>query len=150
MSKWDNRFFDIAKLVASWSKDKSTKVGAVIVNDDRRILGTGYNGFPPGVNDDVVERHERPVKYDFTEHAEPNAIHHSIGDLKGSTIYVTHMPCAGCTRTIITAKISTIKFIEALPHWKKDSGPVMAMLKEVGIDLYQIDTKIETVDDIKW
>ena len=51
MSKWDSRFMDLARLVASWSKDPSTQVGAVIVDQDKRIVSTGVNGFPRCVND---------------------------------------------------------------------------------------------------
>lgn len=63
--KWHYRFMELAKLVATWSKDTSTKTGAVIVGPDKEIRATGYNGFVRGVDDDVFERFERPTKYDF-------------------------------------------------------------------------------------
>ena len=68
--KWHYRFMELAKLVATWSKDTSTKTGAVIVGPDKEIRATGYNGFVRGVDDDVFERFERPTKYDFFEHAD--------------------------------------------------------------------------------
>ena len=74
MEKWNKRFMEVADLqVAQWSKDHSTKVGAVIVKDGV-ILTTGYNGFPRGCNDDLEERHERPEKYQWVIHAETNSI----------------------------------------------------------------------------
>ena len=35
--KWDKRFLELAKLVGSWSKDPSTQVGAVIVDDNKKL-----------------------------------------------------------------------------------------------------------------
>ena len=75
--KWHYRFMELAKLVATWSKDTSTKTGAVIVGPDKEIRATGYNGFVRGVDDDVFERFERPTKYDFFEHAERNAVYNA-------------------------------------------------------------------------
>ncbi len=63
MKKIDLRYLEICDVVASWSRDKSTKVGAVAVGTDGKIRGTGYNGFPRGINDDIDERYERPLKY---------------------------------------------------------------------------------------
>ena len=48
---WDKRFLDLAEYISSWSKDTSSKVGAVIVHN-KRIVSTGYNGFPEGYDDD--------------------------------------------------------------------------------------------------
>ena len=57
--KWHNRFMEMAELVASWSKDTSTKVGAIVVGENREIRSTGYNGVVRGVSDDIPERLER-------------------------------------------------------------------------------------------
>jgi len=74
ISKWDVRFMEFTDLtVAQWSKDRSSRVGAVIVKD-REIVTTGFNGLPRGCNDDNEARHERPEKYSWFIHAEPNAI----------------------------------------------------------------------------
>ena len=105
--KWHERFMDVAELVRTWSKDPSTKVGAVVVGPDREIRSTGYNGLVRGVDDNKPERLERPTKYDFFEHAERNAVYNAclIGaSLKGCVIYVTAMPCPDCARAIIIAK----------------------------------------------
>lgn len=42
----------IAFLSAKRSKDPCTQVGACIVNNDKRIVGIGYNGMPMGCDDD--------------------------------------------------------------------------------------------------
>ena len=109
--KWHTRFMEVADLVATWSKDTSTKVGAIVVGPDREIRSTGYNGIVRGVSDEIPERLERPTKYDFTEHAERNAVYNAclIGaSLKGCVIYVTAMPCPDCARAIIQSGIKMV------------------------------------------
>lgn len=110
---WNLYFIKMAHLVASKSKDKSTNVGAVIVGPDNEIRSTGYNNFPRGINDDVEERHGRPQKYEWTEHAERNAIYNAarIGvPVKGCTMYFNYepSPCADCARGIIQSGINKI------------------------------------------
>lgn len=108
---WEDFFFEMAKLAASKSKDRSRGVGAVVVNDDKRVLTIGFNGFPSGCNDDIHERHQRPLKYLWTEHAERNAIYSAcrIGvSLVGATMYVTLFPCAGCARGIVQSGIKEV------------------------------------------
>lgn len=107
-SKWDSRFMKLAKEIATWSKDESTHVGSVIIGKHKKPLSFGYNGLPRGVNDNVTERQTRPAKYYFFEHAERNAIYNSDSDLEGSTMYVTHFPCAECARAIIQKQISRV------------------------------------------
>lgn len=108
---WDDFFLGLAGYVSQKSKDQSTKVGAVIVGPDHEVLSLGWNGFPRGVDDNVQERHERPAKYEWTEHAERNAIYnaarHGIA-LRGATIYVTHAPCAACARAIVQSGIRAV------------------------------------------
>lgn len=106
--KWDNRFIDMAQLVASWSKDPTTKVGAVVVNDNRQILAVGYNGFPRGVHDDPERLNVRPVKHIFTAHAERNALDSALTDLRGATIYSTLCPCNECAKSIIQRGITRV------------------------------------------
>ena len=69
MGNWDNKFVELSNLVASWSKDTNTKVGAVIVDEDNIVLSMGYNGFPRGCDDSIESRYEKPIKYLYTEHA---------------------------------------------------------------------------------
>lgn len=105
--KWTRRFLDLAAHVSQWSKD-TTKVGAVAVSDARAILETGYNGLPRGVAD-LPERMERPAKYLWTAHAEENLVAHAARKvLEGSTVYVTHLCCAACTRMLINSGVSRV------------------------------------------
>jgi len=111
MYKWDKRFIELAKHISTWSKDKSRQVGAVIVNDEKRILSVGFNGFPTGINDEIEERHQRPAKYKWTEHSERNAIYNAGRHgviLKGAIMYVTLFPCCDCARAIIQSGINTL------------------------------------------
>ena len=111
--KWHYRFMEVARLIATWSKDPNTKTGAIVVGPDREIRATGYNGLVRGVNDDIPERMERPTKYDFFEHAERNAVYNACltgTSLKGCVLYATHPPCTDCARAIIQAGIKTVVY----------------------------------------
>ena len=109
--KWDLKFIELAKHISGWSKDKNTKVGAVIVNDSNRIISTGYNGFVIGANDSIESRYEKDKKYLYTEHAERNAIYSAAekGDsTRNATIYMQLYPCVDCARAIIQSGIKRV------------------------------------------
>jgi len=147
LDKWDLRFIDVAKLISSWSKDRSTVVGCVIVSPLRDIRVTGYNGFPRKVNDDIDTRHLRPAKYKYTEHAERNAIFAAarLGEsLNGCTLYFyseqgkAPFPCADCARAMIQAGISRLvcqKPDFANKQWAEDFAVALEMLKEAKIEI---------------
>ena len=121
--EWVSYFMNIARVVATKSKDPSTKVGCVVVDTaTKRIMATGYNGFPPGVNEDK-SRWERPTKYDFVTHAEQNCIAAAARFgicLTGATMFVTLHPCVDCAKLIASAGISNIVFIESELERKQD------------------------------
>ena len=109
--KWDIRFLDLAEHISAWSKDPSTKVGCVIVGEDREIRSTGFNGFPRGIDDDEERLHNRDLKYPLICHAEENAIMHAarIGvSLKGSVAFVTWPPCSRCARSLLESGIIVV------------------------------------------
>jgi dCMP deaminase len=108
LSNWDKRFLELAELVSSWSKDPSTKVGAVIVDDKNIIVSVGFNGFPKGINDN--ERlHNRDSKYQIIIHAENNALMFAKRPLDGFTIYTyPFMPCPRCAGMIIQSGIKRV------------------------------------------
>lgn len=99
------RFLALAEHIAEWSKDPSTKVGCVLVDAQRRIVGNGYNGFPRGVDDCPTRYADRPVKYAMAIHAEANAILNSVAKTEGCTAYVTHHPCSNCAGLLIQAGV---------------------------------------------
>ena len=137
--KWDIRFLELAKHISGWSKDPSTKVGCVVVGEDREIRSTGFNGFPRGISDDNERLTDRSQKYPLICHAEENAIMHAarIGiSLKGSTAFVTWPPCSRCARSLIQAGIKEIVYPETneIPErWLEDFTISNGMLLEAGI-----------------
>ncbi len=116
---------NICEVVATRSHDQDTHVGCVIVNPRRRIVSTGYNGLPAGVDDAfwatkreqlvrVPPVHaETPVgyeadKYDTVTHAEANAIVSAVESLHGCSLYCTLFPCNECGKLVITAGIKRV------------------------------------------
>ncbi len=107
----DAIYMTLAYVIARGSKDERTKIGAVVIGPDNEIRTTGYNGMPRGVDDDVRERHEKPEKRWWFEHAERNAVFNAarIGvSLKGCTMYTQGTPCAECARAVIQAGITRV------------------------------------------
>jgi dCMP deaminase len=122
--KWNGRFIQLAETVAEWSKDPSTKTGAVIVDDDKKVLSLGYNGFPKGYSDAPELYLDRAYKIANTIHAEHNAILNCEHDLEGSIIIATHKPCIQCAAHIISAGIKEVIWLNEFPdsRWG-DSTP---------------------------
>jgi dCMP deaminase len=121
-NKWDLRFLDLAKLVSGWSKDPSTKVGAVIVDGDNRVVSIGYNGFPIGINDDDERLNNRELKYKMIIHAECNALMFANTNLVGYTMYTyPFMPCPKCASMIIQSGITrVISYENKIKRWEDD------------------------------
>lgn len=145
---WDDYFLSMVFTVLRKSKDRSTQVGAVIVNEHNEIVNTGFNGFPRGIDDDNPKYHERPLKYDYTEHAERNAIYQAAagrGGTRGCRMYLGFNPnkaiCTGCARGLIQSGIvevigpEVIKFQGKGEQWTKDCLTAWHMLKEAGVKL---------------
>lgn len=107
---WDKRFLDLAHHIAQWSKDPSTKVGAVIVDEERRVVSLGYNGLPRNVDDSYERLNNKSVKLQLVKHAEENAILNSLQRPVNCTLYVTHHPCASCAGSIIQSGITRVAF----------------------------------------
>ena len=134
-NKWDKRFLGLAEYISSWSQDPSTKVGAVIVDDKKRIVSVGFNGFPRGVADDV-RLSIRQEKYERIVHAEVNAIMFAQKALTGCTLYVWPMPpCARCATLIIQSGIKRV-YAPACPFessWNKSVDIGKEMFDEAGV-----------------
>jgi len=146
---WNQYFFEMCDLVASKSKDPSTKVGAVIVGEDNEIRSTGFNGFSRHVDETIPERWERPIKYQFVSHAERNAIYNAarIGvSLKGCTLYMNFepCPCTGCANAVIQSGIEkivgpAIPFPGKGEQWENDMKISKVMLDEAGVERIEIE-----------
>jgi len=144
--KWDHRFFELAGFIADWSKDPSTKVGAVVADPNtKRIVSTGFNGFPSGVEDLDERLNDRSVKYEMVVHAEQNALVYSGAKAAGCTIYVTPLPpCARCAVVIIQTGIKRVVCPEpdfSREPWATQSRISEQMFKEAGVkvDYYQAE-----------
>lgn len=136
---WEEYFMGIAQLSAKRSKDPSTQVGACIINDERKIVSVGYNGFPRGCSDDdfpwTKGRELEDSKYLYVVHAELNAILNAHGtNLKGTTIYVTHFPCNECAKAIIQSGIKKIIYLNNHNFGEKDSLASMKMLDAAKVE----------------
>ena len=133
---WDFRFLELAASISKWSKDPSTKVGAVIVSSDKKIVTLGYNGFPRNVRDDH-RLETREIKYDLIVHAEANAIIHAREPLWDCTIYtMPFMPCSKCAGLIIQAGIKRVVSIDAdNARWNGNFRLSKAILTEARLDV---------------
>lgn len=138
--KWDIRFLQLAKHIAGWSKDPSTKVGSVVVDEQRHIVSTGFNGFARGIDDSDERLNNRELKYKLVIHAEKNALIHAQRDLRGCTLYIWPMPpCSQCAAAIIQSGITRIVSVrpspEQMERWGKDILLADEMYEEAGVNL---------------
>lgn len=139
MNGWDDYFMGLARHASSRSKDRSTKVGCVLVGPDNEVLSTGYNSFPRGIDDAVEDRHQRPAKYRWIEHAERNAIYNAARcgtRLKGARAYLPWFPCMDCARALVQAGIVEIVCHEpdlTLARWGQDFADAQTLFAEAGL-----------------
>ena len=141
--KWDPRFLQMAELVASWSKDPSTKTGAIIVRPDKTVLSVGFNGFPKKMQDDPKDYENREIKYSKIVHCEMNALIHAKGSVEGCTLYT--WPFASCDRCavhMIQAGISRFVF-PSLPkklvkRWKESTDKTKQYIKDANLNWTEI------------
>ena len=142
---WDMRLLTLAAHIGSWSKDRSARTGCVIVGPDRLIRSTGFNGFVRGVDDEIAERHERPAKYSWTEHAERNAIYNAarLGiSLADCSAYVNWFPCVNCARGL--AQAGVVRLVALTPdqgdtRWGEEFVLATTMLEESGVAVELVD-----------
>ena len=149
----DIRFLNLAKEISTWSKDPSTKVGAVVVGDKDQIVSQGYNGFPRGFNDSDEIYKNRPLKYKYIIHAEANAIYNALFNgsfVEGATIYVHGLPvCGECAKAIVQSGIAKV-FIdtEISGKWMDAWQISKTMFKESGVEIFKFDKESLTLTRI--
>lgn len=135
---WHLRFLDLAQRIATWSKDPSRGVGAIIVSPARQIVSTGFNGLPQGIAD-LPQRLTRPAKYDLICHAELNAIVQCARNgvtPRGCTLYSTFSPCVQCSLAIIQAGIAEVVTHECAngdEHWQRSLALARELFAEAGV-----------------
>lgn len=138
--KWHIRFLQLAAEVSTWSIDPSTKVGCVLVKN-KRVISTGYNGFPKNISDSFDRLMDREQKYEITVHAEVNAVTtaalHGVST-ENCTAYVTMFPCSRCSSVLINAGVSRIYVsgkTEVPPRWIENFKLASELLLEASVEL---------------
>ncbi len=147
---WDEYFMGVALLSSKRSKDPSTQVGACIVDKNKKIVGTGYNGAPRGIPDNEFpwqrEGDYLETKYAYVCHAELNAILNSTKEsLEGCTLYCTLFPCNECAKAIIQSGIKKVFFLSN--KYKDDPSCIASkkMLFRVGIELEELSPETDFI-----
>ena len=148
---WDEYFMGIAMLAARRSKDPNTQVGACIVDNENRIVSTGYNGFPYGCSDDEYpwERDGEDAtqtKYGYVVHAELNAILNARGrSVAGTRLYVALFPCNECAKSIIQSGITEVIYLS--DKYANTPGTLISkrMLRSAGVKLRQLTPEKDTL-----
>jgi dCMP deaminase len=137
VSDWDSRFMTLASHISAWSKDPSTKVGAVVVDHMRRVIATGYNGFARGVRDTEERYLDKPTKYRLVVHAELNAILNAVIQPRGASLYVTMAPCSDCAKAIVQSGLYEVMCPQwrSDGHWAEDGLSAKLILEEAGVRL---------------
>lgn len=140
LSSRDLRYYRLALHVAGWSKDPSTKVGAVLVGRDPRKLAVGYNGFPPGFGDLPERLVDRETKHKYTMHAERNVLDNAEFDARGATLYVTHFPCIECAKSIVSRGIRRVVSPPPTDRepWCKDTMFTLVLFDECGVEVEEV------------
>ena len=147
LTKWDTRFLEMAKLVGSWSKDPSTKAGAVIVGPENEIISVGFNGFPKGMPDSPELYENREEKYSRIVHAEVNAMMFARGPIPSSSTLYTYpfMPCDRCVVQMLQVGIR--EFVapktdaERLERWGAALERTKKYIEECNGRLWEIEVQ---------
>lgn len=109
---WDEYFINIAKIISLKSKDLKKQVGCVLVSlNNNRIISTGYNGLPSGINDNI-NWNDRELVHSMIIHAEMNCIIYANNKYENAILYTTLSPCKDCIKIIAAAKIKKVIFLE--------------------------------------
>lgn len=145
---WDEYFMGIAILSSKRSKDPNTKVGACIVNSDKRVISIGYNGMIKGIDESKLswnKGNDLDSKYLYVCHAELNAILNASTSIKGATIYVTLFPCNECTKALIQAGIKKIIYLDDKYHDEVSTISSRKMLDLMGVTYIKYNGRVKDI-----
>lgn len=141
---WDDYFMSIAFLTALRSKDPATQVGACIVNEQKRIVGVGYNGFPTGIPDEALPwaksspHGELETKYPYVCHAELNAVlNKNAESCQGCRLYATLHPCNECAKVLIQSGIREVVFASDKYHDRPSMTASRRLFHLAGVETRQ-------------
>jgi len=141
------KYMDVALSISQLSKDRRTKVGALIIGPDGEGGPWGYNGIPRNMDDEDPYRHEKPLKNVFFEHAERNAIFSAARTgykTIDCTLVVTKFPCAECARAIIQCgfkQLITVPMDAAHRTWAPHQLSARLMLDEAGVEIQILENR---------
>tara|TARA_B100001063_G_scaffold121412_1_gene113362 strand:+ start:1218 stop:1646 length:429 start_codon:yes stop_codon:yes gene_type:complete len=141
---WDKRYIGLAKHIATWSKDPSTKIGAVAIGEKGQVLAQGYNGFPRGITDSDDRLMDRETKYKYVVHAEMNCIYNATYNgvsLQGATIYIYGLPvCHECAKGLIQVGIKRVVYkSDMIPaKWAESNKQTIELFSEADISYERI------------
>lgn len=141
--QWLEYFMKLAENVSEMSKDPSHKIGAVIVDKNKRIVSTGFNGFARNIIDSEERLNNKDIKRKLTLHAEENAVTFAKRDLTGCDIFVFgYPPCAHCTSLLIQSGVKCIYYRNPTKrvseHWKEDFELAEQIAKEVEVPYIEL------------
>jgi len=144
MKKWADRYMKLAQVISTWSKDPSTKVGAIVVGHNGEILSQGYNGFPRKIKDTNNRLNNRSEKYKYIIHAEMNAIFNASLNgvsLQNASIYIYGLPiCHECAKGIIQVGIKKVIIHKQIKdNWQESCQIAQEMLIEAGVTIIEIN-----------
>tara|TARA_B110000908_G_scaffold68663_1_gene82946 strand:+ start:1769 stop:2239 length:471 start_codon:yes stop_codon:yes gene_type:complete len=147
--EWSDKYIKLAKHISTWSKDPSTKIGAIVVGEDGQILSQGFNGFPRGIKDSDERLNDRKRKYELIVHGEMNAIYNASLNgvsLKDATLYVYGLPtCNECAKGIIQVGIKKVVAMRPADYnetWNESIDNAQALFKEADV-MYLIEVEKE-------
>ena len=145
IDKWHLRFLRLAREVSSWSKDPSTQVGCVIVDQSKRVISLGFNGLPAGLHDTAGRLLDRELKLALTIHAEENALLFAGRPVHGCVAFVTRHPCASCAAKLIQSGIGAVVYLtnpDFDRRWADNLAVSTQALAEVGVPILAINSDL--------
>lgn len=140
--RYKNTYYNIAKEISSLSYANRLKVGAIIVKDNR-IISIGFNGTPPGWDNECEEELISPSSFPNKElktkpeviHAEMNALHKLASSNESgnnASMFCTHAPCIECAKGVVMSGIKNFYFID---KYRSEDG--LIFLQKSGINIEQ-------------
>jgi dCMP deaminase len=153
---WDDYFMSLAILVSLRSKDPSSKVGAVLVKDNK-VIGTGYNGFPTGCDEsqlpwerDIKNEGWLNTKYPYVIHAEANALLNTVSSPNGCSVYVTLFPCNECSKLLVQGGVKEVVYFQNKYPDQEAFVAAKKILELTGIKIRELsadDMNIDVISD---
>jgi dCMP deaminase len=147
---WTDYFLGLAKVVSQRSHDIHTQHGCVITDQNNRILGVGYNGFPHGLVDNSLPTN-RPDKYHWMVHSERNALSNCVVRPDNGIAYVTGQCCNDCIMALWQEGIKKVFMID-------DHGTILfddnaknrfdLFVEMSNIEIYKVDPDLSWIKNI--